>query len=304
MLFAHKRRHLKAVKATSPISVSRFKGLSRLTIALALKRFLPYLFLIITLGFLIYFFTSNSLKLTTIDCQLDNRPCEVLQQKLFNKYLNSPLYSLKLNAVEQDLLSFDPSLAAASISVSYPHTLIVRLSSHTNLLLISIYRLTFPSPTPTPTPLPPEATPSASVSTPSALTTIPILKTTFATQEPFKTFSLTKSGSLIDDIKPPDLNTPHPAVFISSDLPTQDQLKNIYEYFQLIQSSSLPFQHFFVLNDSLYLQLNDTTFVIFSLTTTPNSSLASLQQIRAQSTMKLDRVIIDLRFRNPLIINQ
>ncbi len=166
----------------------RAKKLNRLQRSpfLYLKQFLPFVAVLSAIAALIYLLTSNLLSATSLNCQLDNHPCDPLTEKFLKKYLNHPLYSLKLKPIETDLLAFDPKIASAQISVNYPHTLSVKLSSFTDLLSISLYHQ-------------PLATQSATA-TPSAWTQINSLTHSYLADQPFKSLSLTPTGVIIDDL--------------------------------------------------------------------------------------------------------
>ena len=277
----------------------------RQNLRLALKIFV--IILVLTLmGWLLF---SDFLKINTISCQLDQKACQEIHLQTLNQYKSDHLLLTKPNKIEDQLLSQDPLLSSAQVVSKFPNHLQVKLYSQKDTIPVGIIEYLAPtsSPTATTTATPTQdlsgnqnstdsaqATPSA---TPSPVSTPQVIEQRQVIQsaEP-KVKILTSIGNLVAASE-----SDRPKAYLLSNASDPALLKSFYRLYRELILSGITPNMFWLLNDHAVLFSTPSLYTKLPLNDQPSQTVTTLQQIRSQSTINLNRVIIDLRFNQPVV---
>lgn len=276
----------------------------RQSLRLALKIFIVIL-IFVFVGWLSF---SDFLKIDTISCQLDQKACQEIHLQTLNQYKSNHLLLIKPSKIEDQLLSQDPLLASAQVVSKFPAHLQVKLHSQENTIPVGIVDYQSPTPTPTTTPSATptqiiddqsstdsaQATPSA---TPSPASTPQVIMQRQAIQstQP-KVKILTSIGNLVAASQ-----SDKPKAYLLSDASDPALLKSFYRLYQELVLSGITPKTFWLFDDHAVLFSTPSLYTKLPLSDQPGQIVTTLQQIRSQSTINLNRVIIDLRFNQPVV---
>lgn len=277
----------------------------RQKLRLALKVFIIILILIF-LGWLSF---SDFLRISSITCQLDQKACQELHLQTIRQYKSHHLLLIKPTKIEEQLLSQDSLLASAQVVPKFPNHLQVKLHSQENTIPVGVidYHTPTPSPTATATATPTQsladrqdatdsaqATPSA---TPAPASTPQVVKQREVIESAQSQVKiLTSFGNLVEAS-----DSDRPKAYLLSSSHNEPLLKSFYRLYQEIVLSGITPKVFWLFNDHAVLFLNPGLYTKLPLNDQPAQVVTTLQQIRSQSTINLNRVIIDLRFNQPVI---
>ncbi len=274
-----------------------------------LKLTLKIFIIILILVFVAWLSFSDFLKIDTISCQLDQKACQDIHLQTLNQYKSSHLLLLKPTKIEEKLLNQDQLLASAQVISKFPNHLQVKLHSQENTLPIGIisYHSSTPPPTATATATPtqvstdsPNSTVSAqatSSATPSPASTPQVIKQRQAIQSAQPQVKiLTSTGSLIAASE-----SDKPKAYLLSSTSDHTLLKSFYRLYQELILSGITPKVFWLFDDHTVLFITPSLYTKLPLNDQPGQIVATLQQIRSQSTINLNRVIIDLRFNQPVV---
>ncbi len=276
----------------TPHRLARTSGIKNLF--LKPIRFL-YVFLSLGALFLLYQLLWGSFwSFKNIVCTIDTQPCpeEIMSQTLFLK--GQKLITFKPTPAIDKLKKTNPGFDTITFQIFYPDKLNIKIQTQKDLIKTGLIKFDPPKELLASQPSSPsaEATPSASPH--SFLSHLPLLN-----KPTFDEFSLTSQGELITI---PNSNQRNQAfILVENSLPITENLRNFYLLYQELKLSGFSIRHFWVHNSSAGLELEKGNLVVFDLNTDPRQSVASLQQIRSESTINFDQSIIDLRFTNPVV---
>lgn len=255
------------------------------------------------IGWLIF---SDFLKISRISCQLDNKACQPQHLALLEQYKSQHLLLLKPTQIESKLLKQDPLLASAQVISHFPNQLQAQLTSQENSLPVGLISYqtasATPSATPTPDPTPTtsatdsaQATPSATPTPQSSAPQLLSQRQAINQAQP-ETKVLTAAGKLITASA-----SDQPQAYLLSSDPNPSLLQSFYRLYQELILSGITPRLFWLINDYAVLHLSPGLFVKLPLKEQSAQVVTTLQQIRSQSTINLNRVIIDLRFNQPVV---
>lgn len=284
------------MRPKSPLHVLKLLGLKNL--------YLKPLRFIYLLGFLLIVFLIYQLVLgdrfsfKTIHCTIDNQACSSELVAKLDYLKDQKVFTFKPSLAKEKLIKTNPYFKNVNFQIFYPDKLNVQIETEKDLIKVGLIKYTVISPTPTPTPLlTPEST-IAAIATPSAthdfLNHLP-----FLSSQPFDYYLLTSHGDLITADESSSIDQAQ--ILIEDNLPATATLQNFYLlYHELKLSGFLP-RNIWVFGRAAGLKLEKDSIVVFDLNIDPRRSVASLQQIRSESTIDFDVSLIDLRFKNPVI---
>lgn len=138
--------------------------------------------------------------------------------------------------------------------------------------------------------------------TPSeATSTATIVKTEIESLKgsPFQINSVNENGDLSNIISENQNN--YVTVLVNQNVPSQTDLQNLYAFWSILNRQEPDFKEIYLTGNHIGVILGNLTLCLFKTDTSPTDDLNTLQQIRLQSTMNLDGVLIDLRFDKPVI---
>lgn len=271
------------------------------------------LLIVAVCAFLAWLAFSPLFKIKHLSCQLNGQACRTTHLDQLETLKGKHSLLTKPGQIENQLLQSDPLLSTAKVKLLFPDKLSIKLTSQSETLLVGLIPYTpsdfasdpaSDSSSPPGDQTPPVATPSgqSTQATPSAQPTPPnsLLNQKQAissTTPQLKT--LTASGRLIPA---PDSPPSPPSAFLLSS-PSTNLLKNFYHLYQELILSGINPQTIWLYQSNAAIRLPNRLLVHLSLTKPIETSIATLQQIRSQSTINLNQVIIDLRFTKPVVSN-
>ncbi len=262
------------------------------------RQFISLFLMIIPLIVVYYLLNANLFKISQINCSLNQKACRSDHLDVLNLTLNKNSLFIKPTKISQQILSSDPSLTKANIVLIFPNTLKATLISDSQSFTINLIQPTKETPFSAPNEV------SGEMGTESGLTPTPhpILTNinSLANLTPYKTISITSQGQIIPDLN----NTPTDSnIYLIQEESSisNEQLKKIYEYIEELRQSGITFIKSWVIEPNFIIHLTPNTYTIFNLKSSARTGIATLQQIRGQATINLDRAIMDLRFNKPVI---
>lgn len=242
----------------------------------------------ILLLILIFVFASRRFRVFSISayrCRIAGNPCTAIDHNQIEAFLGHSLFTFKPEELRSRLIQ-NPLYKDARVRLVFPNTLEVDIAPEIDLFPLGLIRFTPPT----------ELSSATAASAPAELIDSDLpFQAQAVSQKPFSVTSLTRRGDLVENDSPARY-----FVLVESDLPDKDTLAAYYAYLKDISLSGLNLQPVWLYRRQLVARYQDV-YILFSLDSSSYTSLASLQQILSQSTMKMNHSVIDLRFALPLI---
>lgn len=257
--------------AVDRLSLRRFR--------LQLGKVLPPALFLIVVG--VFFFT-DLVKVTEVLCQQGGGDCTPRHWEILNLQKGKLILFLKPNTIAT-LLEEDPSIKSAKVTTKFPHTLSAELETESRLITLGFI------------PVDREVLGQPPVSSDSAAA---VLRELEAIKTPATGwFQLNAQGELLP-------TTERKTNYVLGDQPSQSLLVRFYELYTLLEREGLGLAKYWLYRDHVGLVSLEGTTVFLNLNDDLFATVRSLQQILATTTIDLTHAVVDLRFKNPVVVRQ
>ncbi len=237
---------------------------------------------IIVLATLVLILTTPVLKISSVNCWTTAGDCGLRHWEILRSKMSKLVFLIKPREIESQLLQ-DPSIKVAKVDIQFPNRLNARLEMETQLMPIGFINVNLAD-----LDQPPQSTTSARL----------WQKEIMISDQPINNFyQINVNGELL-----PSQETKIEAFIIGDHQPDIEMLKSLHQLWRLINYDGFDIKKLWLTEDHFGLITNQNVIALLAFDQPGDKLLATLQQILSESTIDLANTVVDLRFKNPVIV--